>query len=152
MQLSGKKFPNQVQGPRFNPQIEQNQNKCPLTTQTQKETRLRPEEQSWMGPSTDPPSCHHHKGEDAQKGSEGIFQSGLMGPFLLLPAGSPLGYLTLAVVLPSSLLWLLLCQLPLGQMDTTHRTLGPWPLPMALTRGSQTPEYQIQEKRSCLLE
>ncbi|XP_076791389.1 mesothelin-like protein [Arvicanthis niloticus] len=67
-------------------------------------------------------------------------------------SGSPpvhLGYLSLAVVLPSSLLWLLLCQLPLGQMDTTHSTLGPWPLPMALTRGSQTPEYQIQEKRSC---
>ncbi|XP_034361910.1 mesothelin-like protein isoform X1 [Arvicanthis niloticus] len=59
-------------------------------------------------------------------------------------SGSPpvhLGYLSLAVVLPSSLLWLLLCQLPLGQMDTTHRTLGPWPLPMALTRGSQTPKY-----------
>ncbi|XP_031208426.1 mesothelin-like protein [Mastomys coucha] len=63
-------------------------------------------------------------------------------------SGSPpvhLGYLSLAVALPSSLLWLLLCQLPLGQMTTAHRTLGP----MALTRDSQTPERQIQEKWNC---
>uniref|UniRef100_A0A8C6H3Q1 Mesothelin-like n=1 Tax=Mus spicilegus TaxID=10103 RepID=A0A8C6H3Q1_MUSSI len=63
-------------------------------------------------------------------------------------SGSPpvhLGYLSLAVALPSSLLWLLLCQLPSGQMATAHRTLEP----MALAQGSRTPEHQIPEKQSC---
>ncbi|XP_052052674.1 mesothelin-like protein [Apodemus sylvaticus] len=63
-------------------------------------------------------------------------------------SGSPpvhLGHLPLAVALPSSLLWLLLCLLPSGQMATAHRTQGL----MALTQGSQTPERQTQEKWSC---
>lgn len=64
-------------------------------------------------------------------------------------SGSPPVHLSLAVALPSSLLWLLLCQLPSGQMATAHRTLGLWPLPMALTHDSQTPEHQIQENWSC---
>ncbi|XP_055460646.1 mesothelin-like protein [Psammomys obesus] len=65
-------------------------------------------------------------------------------------SGSPpvhLGYLSLAMALPSSLLWLLLCQVLSGPMGTVHRTLGPWQLPMALTQGSQTPEHQ--ERCSC---
>lgn len=69
-------------------------------------------------------------------------------------SGSPpvhLGYLSLAMALPSSLLWLLLCQVPSGPMGTVHRTLRgtlrPWRLPVALTQGSQTPEHQ--ERWSC---
>ncbi|XP_040604280.1 mesothelin-like protein [Mesocricetus auratus] len=66
-------------------------------------------------------------------------------------SGSPpvhLGYLSLAVALSSSLLWLLLCQASSGPIGTCHKALGPWTLPMVLTQGSQTPEHQIQEQRS----
>ncbi|CAH6786601.1 mesothelin-like protein [Phodopus roborovskii] len=67
-------------------------------------------------------------------------------------SGSPpvlLGCLSLAVALPSSLLWLLLGQAPSGPIGTAHRALGPWTLPTVLTQSSQTPEHQIQEQQSC---
>lgn len=85
-----------------------------------------------------------------RRDSVGLFPSAPMCPFLVPPAGSPpvhLGYLSLAMALPSSLLWLLLCQVPSGPMGTVHGTPGPWRLPMALTQGRQTSEHQ--EKWSC---
>ncbi|KAK7798276.1 hypothetical protein U0070_005348 [Myodes glareolus] len=63
-----------------------------------------------------------------------------------------LGYLSLTVALPSSLLWLLLCQAPSGPIGTAPRTLGPWTLPLVLAPSGQTPEHQIQKQRSCQME
>lgn len=64
------------------------------------------------------------------------------------------GYLSLAVALPSSLLWVYCVQLlvaatPSEPISAAHRTLEPWTLPMVLTQGSQTPEHQLQKQQSC---
>uniref|UniRef100_A0A8C6R5T2 Mesothelin-like n=2 Tax=Nannospalax galili TaxID=1026970 RepID=A0A8C6R5T2_NANGA len=67
-------------------------------------------------------------------------------------SGSPpvhLGYLPLAVALPSSLLWLLLHQAPSGSTGTTPRAPGPWLLQMALPQSCQAHGHQIQERRTC---
>nr|XP_045017248.1 mesothelin-like protein [Jaculus jaculus] len=79
--------------------------------------------------------------------------SGMSGIGTAAPAsGSPpvhLGYLPLTVALPSSLLWLLLCQAPSGPVGTAQKVPGPWTLPPALHQGDRAHGHQIQERRSC---
>ncbi|XP_027280866.1 mesothelin-like protein [Cricetulus griseus] len=110
---------------------------------------------SEMGLDTSPtlPYVTNRPPNTAYPPSALIHTSNLPGNDGVAPAsGSPsfhLGYLSLAVAVPSSLLWLLLCEAPSGPIGTAHKALRPWTLPMVLTQDSQTPEHQIQEQRSC---
>nr|XP_020032881.1 mesothelin-like protein [Castor canadensis] len=82
--------------------------------------------------------------------------SGLQENSAVAPAsGSPpvhRGYLPLTVVLPSSLLYLLLCWAPLSPTGTALRASGPRPLGTALPQGSQAHRHHMQKKWSSLVE
>ncbi|XP_048189017.1 mesothelin-like protein [Perognathus longimembris pacificus] len=58
-------------------------------------------------------------------------------------------YPLLVVVLPSSLLWLLLCWAPLSSGGTEQRASGPQPLQASLSQNDQAQEHHKQEKQSC---